>query len=126
MGMAGSAPEGVTSMALNHWIRQARRGTSAVHDGVRRARRSALIAGAEVLEPRALLSTVPCVVYGKGQNDRIVNETNLPGNLRGGDGADLTDLTRRIDKRSQMFDMIRQNIDNYNLDAQGIINSLGR
>lgn len=35
-------------------------------------------------------------------------------------------LKRMIDKRSQMFDMLRQIIDKYNQTAKGIIDSLGR
>ena len=33
---------------------------------------------------------------------------------------------RMIDKRSQMFDMLRQIIDKYNQTAKGIIDSMGR
>jgi len=35
-------------------------------------------------------------------------------------------LKRLIDKRSQMFDMLRQIIDKYNETAKGIIDSMGR
>jgi len=35
-------------------------------------------------------------------------------------------LKRMIDKRSQMFDMLRQIIDKYNQTAKGIIDSMGR
>jgi hypothetical protein len=35
-------------------------------------------------------------------------------------------LKRLIDKRSQMFDMLRQIIDKYNQTAKGIIDSMGR
>ena len=35
-------------------------------------------------------------------------------------------LKRLIDKRSQMFDMLRQVIDKYNQTAKGMIDSVGR
>ena len=35
-------------------------------------------------------------------------------------------LKRLIDKRSQMFDMLRQIIDKYNETAKNIIQSMGR
>ena len=35
-------------------------------------------------------------------------------------------LKRMIDKRSQMFDMLRQIIDKYNETAKGVIQSIGR
>ena len=35
-------------------------------------------------------------------------------------------LKRMIDKRSQMFDMLRQIIDKYNQTAKGVIDSIGR
>ncbi|CAN0599418.1 unnamed protein product [Laminaria digitata] len=35
-------------------------------------------------------------------------------------------LKRMIDKRGQMFDMLRQIIDKYNETAKGIIQSIGR
>jgi hypothetical protein len=49
----------------------------------------------------------------------------------GGGGAPSIDvetmkLKRMIDKRSQMFDMLRQIIDKYNQTAKGIIDSMGR
>jgi hypothetical protein len=49
----------------------------------------------------------------------------------GGGGAPSIDvetmkLKRLIDKRSQMFDMLRQIIDKYNQTAKGIIDSIGR
>jgi len=50
----------------------------------------------------------------------------------GGGGGDKSidvetmKLKRLIDKRSQMFDMLRQIIDKYNQTAKGIIDSMGR
>ena len=35
-------------------------------------------------------------------------------------------LKRMVDKRSQMFDMLRQIIDKYNETAKNIIQSIGR
>jgi hypothetical protein len=53
------------------------------------------------------------------------------GGAGGGGGAPSIDvetmkLKRLIDKRSQMFDMLRQIIDKYNQTAKGIIDSMGR
>ena len=53
------------------------------------------------------------------------------GGGKGGGGAPSIDvetmkLKRMIDKRSQMFDMLRQIIDKYNQTAKGIIDSIGR
>jgi hypothetical protein len=60
------------------------------------------------------------------------------GGLVGGQGGGLDNqsspsidvetmkLKRMIDKRSQMFDMLRQIIDKYNQTAKGIIDSIGR
>lgn len=58
----------------------------------------------------------------------------LGGMLGGGMGSDsgpsidveTMKLKRMIDKRSQMFDMLRQIIDKYNETAKGIIQSIGR
>jgi hypothetical protein len=58
----------------------------------------------------------------------------LGGMLGGGMGNDsgpsidveTMKLKRMIDKRSQMFDMLRQIIDKYNETAKGIIQSIGR
>ena len=53
------------------------------------------------------------------------------GGANGGNNAPSIDvetmkLKRMIDKRSQMFDMLRQIIDKYNQTAKGIIDSIGR
>jgi hypothetical protein len=53
------------------------------------------------------------------------------GGAGGGGGAPSIDvetmkLKRLIDKRSQMFDMLRQIIDKYNQTAKGIIDQMGR
>jgi hypothetical protein len=54
------------------------------------------------------------------------------GGAGGGAGGDKSidvetmKLKRLIDKRSQMFDMLRQIIDKYNQTAKGIIDSMGR
>jgi hypothetical protein len=55
----------------------------------------------------------------------------LGGKLGGGGNSPSIDvetmkLKRMIDKRSQMFDMLRQIIDKYNETAKGIIQSIGR
>jgi len=53
---------------------------------------------------------------------------NGPGQLGGAPSIDVETmkLKRLIDKRSQMFDMLRQIIDKYNQTAKGIIDSMGR
>jgi hypothetical protein len=69
---------------------------------------------------------------GKGKGGGGVN-----GGPFGGPGGDFGNnspsidvetmkLKRMIDKRSQMFDMLRQIIDKYNQTAKGIIDSIGR
>jgi hypothetical protein len=53
-----------------------------------------------------------------------------PGGEAGGNSPSIDvetmKLKRLIDKRSQMFDMLRQIIDKYNQTAKGIIDSIGR
>lgn len=46
--------------------------------------------------------------------------------VTGGTDAGKMKLERLIDKRSQMFETLRQTIDRYNQTAKGIIDSIGR
>jgi hypothetical protein len=65
------------------------------------------------------------------QINALQQQQKQGGGEGGGGGAPSIDvetmkLKRLIDKRSQMFDMLRQIIDKYNQTAKGIIDSMGR
>ena len=64
-----------------------------------------------------------------GQGGAVGGQAGATGGTN--DGAPSIDvetmkLKRMVDKRSQMFDMLRQIIDKYNQTAKGIIDSIGR
>jgi hypothetical protein len=69
---------------------------------------------------------------GKGGKFGMGGATGPFGGADGGQGSspsidvETMKLKRMIDKRSQMFDMLRQIIDKYNETAKGIIQSIGR
>jgi hypothetical protein len=62
---------------------------------------------------------------GNGIGGNAGNESQLGGGNPSTDTETLK-LKRLVDKRSQMFDMLRQIIDKYNQTAKGIIDSIGR
>jgi hypothetical protein len=49
-----------------------------------------------------------------------------PHNAGGGIDVETMKLKRMVDKRAQMFDMMRQIIDRHNQTAQNVIRNLGR
>lgn len=61
-------------------------------------------------------------------NANQANQANKVASLDNAPSIDIETmkLKRQIDKRSQMFDMLRQIIDKYNETAKGIIDSIGR
>ncbi len=67
-----------------------------------------------------------------GGNSGFPGGTGGGGDAQAGGGSspsidvETMKLKRMIDKRSQMFDMLRQIIDKYNQTAKGIIDSMGR
>ena len=68
---------------------------------------------------------------GKGAAGGVTGGTagNATGNFGGNSPSidvETMKLKRMVDKRSQMFDMLRQIIDKYNQTAKGIIDSIGR
>jgi hypothetical protein len=54
--------------------------------------------------------------------DRFGNLTTISDDV----AVETMKLKRLVDKRSQMFDMLHETVDKYNLTAKGIIDSIGR
>ncbi|MCK6548288.1 hypothetical protein L6R52_20745 [Myxococcota bacterium] len=66
---------------------------------------------------------------GVGKGGMVGGQAGAPGGTNNGSPSidvETMKLKRMIDKRSQMFDMLRQIIDKYNQTAKGIIDSIGR
>src|SRR5688572_7321258 len=64
--------------------------------------------------------------FGFGAGGPFAGPGGDAGNNSPSIDVETMKLKRLIDKRSQMFDMLRQIIDKYNQTAKGIIDSIGR
>ncbi len=78
----------------------------------------------------SMVGTVAGGMFGGAAGSMVGGQV---GNMVGGGGnnspsidVETMKLKRMIDKRGQMFDMLRQIIDKYNETAKGIIQSIGR
>jgi hypothetical protein len=63
---------------------------------------------------------------GKGKGGPVGGQTGTGNQSSPSIDVETMKLKRMIDKRSQMFDMLRQIIDKYNQTAKGIIDAIGR
>jgi hypothetical protein len=74
--------------------------------------------------------TAPAGAFGggtaSGAGGAFAGGNGTPGESSPSIDVETLKLKRMVDKRSQMFDMLRQIIDKYNQTAKGIIDTIGR